>query len=215
MKKNLKISLVGAAMALASCTPPSFQLARTEIATAEISQINIEVNDLAIKVAPSQDEHIALVYYESETHKLTKALADGVLRLGVDNSADSFFGLQADLEYRTLSIFIPAESELSLSVITSNEDIEVADLRFVNLNLENNNGDIAFRNIPTSQNATFINKNGDITGNIIGSYDDYAIESEAKKGETNLPSSKNEGSKRLRAYNNNGDIDITISPLAQ
>ena len=52
------------------------------------------------------------------------------------------------------------------------------------------------------------NKNGDITGAIVGSYDDYAITCTVKKGESSLPEDKEGGSKTLTVSNNNGDIAI-------
>ena len=51
-------------------------------------------------------------------------------------------------------------------------------------------------------------KNGDISGTIAGSYDDFAIQSEIKKGESNLPGNKNGGEKTLTVSGNNGDVHI-------
>ena len=56
------------------------------------------------------------------------------------------------------------------------------------------------------------NKNGKITGTVAGSYDDYTIACNIKKGESNLPTEKNGGSKTLTATNNNGDIAIEFVP---
>ena len=38
--------------------------------------------------------------------------------------------------------------------------------------------------------------------------DDFAIQTEIKKGETNLPESTDGGEKTLYAANNNGDVQI-------
>ena len=54
-------------------------------------------------------------------------------------------------------------------------------------------------------------KNGDITGSILGSYDDYSINCQIKKGETNLPSKKDGGYKQLDVIVNNGDAKIEIN----
>ena len=51
-------------------------------------------------------------------------------------------------------------------------------------------------------------KNGNISGTIIGSYDDFSIQSEIKKGESNLPDNKNGGEKTLNISSNNGDVNI-------
>lgn len=43
---------------------------------------------------------------------------------------------------------------------------------------------------------------------MVGSYDDYAMSSHAKKGKNNLPELKEGGEKRLSVKTNNGDIQI-------
>ena len=45
-------------------------------------------------------------------------------------------------------------------------------------------------------------------GNGRGSYDDFAIQTEIKKGESNLPGDKESGSKALNVSCNNGDVNI-------
>ena len=52
-------------------------------------------------------------------------------------------------------------------------------------------------------------KNGDISGTVVGSYDDFAIQSEIKKGDSNLPN-KDGGDKTLNVTGNNGDVDIAF-----
>ena len=42
----------------------------------------------------------------------------------------------------------------------------------------------------------------------MGSYDDFAIQSEIKKGDSNLPNNKESGKKKLNVSGNNGDINI-------
>ncbi|HIZ45140.1 MAG TPA: hypothetical protein H9672_10580 [Firmicutes bacterium] len=51
-------------------------------------------------------------------------------------------------------------------------------------------------------------KNGDISGTVVGGYDDFAIQSKIKKGESNLPDSKEGGEKTLNVSGNNGDIRV-------
>lgn len=56
--------------------------------------------------------------------------------------------------------------------------------------------------------VTLNGKKGDIAGTISGSYDDFAIQSEIKKGESNLPGDKDSGEKTLNVSCNNGNISI-------
>ena len=51
-------------------------------------------------------------------------------------------------------------------------------------------------------------KNGNIEGTVIGSYDDFAIQTEIKKGESNLPDNKTDGAKTLNVSSNHGDVNI-------
>ena len=53
-------------------------------------------------------------------------------------------------------------------------------------------------------------KNGNVTGTVVGSYDDFSIQSEIKKGESNLPDNKDGGEKTLNVSSNNGDVNITF-----
>ena len=52
-------------------------------------------------------------------------------------------------------------------------------------------------------------KNGDIRGTVKGSYDDFSISTEVKKGDCNLPE-KSRGAKTLDVSCNNGDVMIDI-----
>ena len=51
-------------------------------------------------------------------------------------------------------------------------------------------------------------KNGNISGTITGSYDDFVIQTEIKKGKSNLPDNKDSGNKKLEVSGNNGDVNI-------
>ena len=54
-------------------------------------------------------------------------------------------------------------------------------------------------------------KNGDISGTVAGSYDDYSIQCSVKKGESTLPDSKAGGEKTLEAACNNGNVEISFA----
>ncbi len=51
-------------------------------------------------------------------------------------------------------------------------------------------------------------KNGNIAGTIIGGWDDFSISCNIKKGDCNLPASKEGGEKLFTASCNNGNINI-------
>lgn len=65
-----------------------------------------------------------------------------------------------------------------------------------------------FGDLDVGSALTLTVKNGDISGTIAGSYDDFSIQSEIKKGESNLPENKASGEKTLTVSGNNGNVDI-------
>lgn len=110
-----------------------------------------------------------------------------------------------------ITVHIPDTVLSSLTLHTIKEDISLPALTVTDqLRLSANGGDIFFENVSAANAITVENKNGNITGTIVGSYDDYAITCAVKKGESNLPKEKAGGSKTLTAINNNGDIDMEI-----
>ena len=56
--------------------------------------------------------------------------------------------------------------------------------------------------------VSLVSKNGGISGTIVGGMDDFSIVCRIKKGECNLPESKEGGEKSFSADCNNWDINI-------
>lgn len=78
------------------------------------------------------------------------------------------------------------------------------------ISISSNGGNIVFESLDVGSSLTLTAKNGNISGTVAGSYDAFAIQSEIKKGESNLPDNKAGGEKTLNISNNNGDINITF-----
>ena len=76
------------------------------------------------------------------------------------------------------------------------------------IDISTNGGNITFESLDVGNTLTLTAKNGDISGAVIGSYDDFAIQSEIKKGDSNLPDNKDSGDKTLKVSSNNGDVNI-------
>lgn len=97
----------------------------------------------------------------------------------------------------------------ALKISTTNEDISLPVLTVnSDVSLSAGGGNIVFDKLNVENTIRLTAKNGNITGSILGSYDDYTISCDSKKGESNLPSSKEGGAKTLTVSNNNGDIDV-------
>ena len=96
-----------------------------------------------------------------------------------------------------------------MDIYTTNENISVTSLTVTDhVTLSNNNGDISFDKLAVGNSLQIENKNGNISGSVVGNYDDFTISTESKKGENNLPASKDGGAKTLNVTNNNGDINV-------
>lgn len=78
------------------------------------------------------------------------------------------------------------------------------------ISISSNGGNIVFESLDVGSSLTLTAKNGNISGTVAGSYDAFAIQSEIKKGESNLPDNKAGGEKTLNVSSNNGDINITF-----
>ena len=131
-----------------------------------------------------------------------------------DNSKEwtDYIGVKPSEENRIISLRIPDKLLDTLILSTTNEDIKLCELSAVgNISVSVSGGNISFEKLDADDSITLISKNGNISGLIIGSYDDFDITCETKKGKSNLPSDKQGGSKILKVSNNNGDTDIEFS----
>lgn len=122
-----------------------------------------------------------------------------------------YIGSKPAAEDRRISLQLPDALLENLTISTTNEDITLPALAVTRqISLSTNGGSIAFETLDVGSALTLSAKNGDISGAVAGSYDDFSIQTEIKKGESNLPGDKDDGEKALRVSCNNGDIDIAF-----
>lgn len=122
-----------------------------------------------------------------------------------------YIGFKPDDEYRKILLQIPDALLENLTLSTTNEDITLSDLAVTgSISISSAEGDITFGTLAVGNALTLSAKNGDISGAVAGSYDDFSIHSEIKKGESNLPDNKDSGEKELNVSCNNGDVDIEL-----
>ena len=133
------------------------------------------------------------------------------MTLDLDQSWTDFVGVQPAAEYRTVCVYLPQELT-DVSVSTTNEAISATGtIAAQNVTMSVNGGELSFRKIAAEKSVTLNAKNGNITGTILGSWDDYAIVCNVKKGESSLPENKTGGSKTLSVDCNNGDVEVEIA----
>ena len=128
-----------------------------------------------------------------------------------DKEWTDYIGGKPSAENRKISLQIPDTLLENLTLSTTNENITLSTLAVTgSINISSNGGNIAFGNLDVGNALYLTVKNGDIEGTVIGSYDDFAIQSEIKKGKSNLPDNKTGGEKTLNVSSNNGDVNIEL-----
>ena len=216
MKKiiSLALCLVLGCFVLAGCSDNNDPFAQKEY-TADVSQIkeiSIDVRDRQIEVSLSEDDQIHIVYFENSKETYDIMVSDEkVLTMKSVSNKDwtDYIGGKPSAENRKISLQIPDGLLDTLTLSTTNEDIFLPALAVTgSISISSNGGNITFENLDVGNALYLTVKNGDIGGTVIGSYDDFAIQSEIKKGESNLPDNKDGGEKTLNVSCNNGDVNI-------
>lgn len=210
----LLMSLVLGVTGLTGCTNNSDVFTEKSYTSEgkEITEICIDVRDRQIEVMPSPDNQIHINYFESSKEYYDISISDNrtLTMTAASNKAwTDYIGGKSAADSRKILLQVPGALLTALKLSTTNEDISLSALT-VNgeVSLSSQGGNVIFDKLDVENTISLNAKNGDITGSIIGSYDDYAISCNSKKGESNLPPSKESGAKTLAAANNNGDIDI-------
>lgn len=209
----LVVCLVLSSFVLAGCSNSSEPFEeKSYTPDTQINEINLDVQDREIEVSLSEDEQIHIQYHENSKEYYDISVSDeNVLMMtsASDKEWTDYIGGKPSAENRKISLQIPDALLNTLILSTTNEDISLPTLAVTgSINLSSNGGNITFGNLDVGSALTLNVKNGDISGAIVGSYDDFAIQSEIKKGESNLPDNKDGGEKALNVSSNNGDVNI-------
>lgn len=215
MKKTISLALcliLGSSI-FSGCSDSSEPFeGKSYTADTRINEINLDVRDREIEVSLSEDEQVHIQYYENSKEYYDISVSDeNVLNMvtASDKEWADYIGVKPSAEGRKISLQIPDALLENLTLSTTNEDITLSALAVTgSIHISSNGGNIAFGNLEVGENLTLNVKNGDISGAVVGSYDDFSIQSEIKKGESNLPNNKDGGEKTLNVSGNNGDVNI-------
>ncbi len=214
MKKiiSLALCLVLGSFVLAGCSDSSDPLEeKSYTPDTQVREINLDAEDREIEVSLSPDEQVHIEYWENSKEYYEIAVSDGVLTMTSASSKEwtDYIGVKSSDEGRKISLQIPDALLENLTLSTTNEDISLLELAVTgSVSISSNGGDISFESLDVGSALTLNVKNGDISGTVVGSYDDFAIETEIKKGESSLPDEKDGGEKTLNVSGNNGDVNI-------
>lgn len=148
----------------------------------------------------------------NHSRKYDISISDGNVLTMVNVSSKEwtdYISAKASAENRKISLQIPDALIDALTLSTTNEDIILPVLSVTgNISISTNGGNIVFETLDAGKTLTLSVKNGDVSGGIKGNYDDFAIQSKIKKGDSNLPANKDNGNKTLKVSGNNGDVNI-------
>ncbi|NMS89325.1 DUF4097 domain-containing protein [Clostridioides difficile] len=221
MKKNLKklFSILGMLIVLSSilvgCSSSIDTIYKKKrYSILDIDNIEVDVKDRKIEVFPSSDKQIHISYYESEKEYYMIDLSEKnrlSIKYITNKDWSDYIGGKTSIENSTIKMWIPNESLENLNLKTSNGDIEISQLSFLSsVDIKVNNGNIELKELDARNSIELETKNGNIGGTLTGSYDDFFISNYIKKGKSNLPNDKHNGSKKLTTYTNNGDILLSF-----
>lgn len=215
MKKIISLGLcfVLGSFVLAGCSSESEPFEQKSYTSdTQISGIHLDVQDREIEVLLSEDEQVHIQYSENSKEYYDISVSDGVLTMTSASSKEwtDYIGVKPAAEDRKISLQIPDTLLENLTISTTNEDITLSPLAVTgSISLSSNGGNITFENVDVGNALSLTVKDGDISGTVIGSYDDFAIQTEIKKGESNLPN-KEGGEKTLNVSSNNGNVNVAL-----
>ncbi len=216
--KNVKIlalalCLVMSCFAMAGCSGQNeFFEEKSFTPSTQVTGVNVDVRDRKIEVTPSKDKQVHVQYFESSKEYYNISVSDAhvmTMTSASNKEWTDYIGGKPSAESRTIILQLPTSLLNTVALSTTNEDISLPALSVQrSINVSVNNGDIAFKALDVGSAVTLNAKNGDISGEIAGSYNDFAIQSTIKNGDSNLPASKDGGRKSLHVSCNNGDVSI-------
>ena len=205
-------TLLAALLAAVGCSGEEiFEAKRYSSGEDSVKSVSIDVTDRKVEVVASADGQVHIDYSESEQEFYSLWLSedgDLTMTLETDKGWTDFIGTKPAAQYRRITLAVPDGLD-ALTIRTTNEAIGVSTLTVQGaVLLDCNGGNIAFEQLGVGKSLDVTAKNGNITGSVLGGWDDFSIACEIKKGESNLPERKEDGEKSLTVNCNNGDIDI-------
>lgn len=179
----------------------------------EIEKVTVQVEERELEISASEDNRVHIDYFDGEKEYLTVVSGNGELTVRLENNKNwtDYFGVKPSAQYRKIKIGIPDNRLAAITVTTTNGDIILTDLAFLEqVSLGANGGNIVCERVSVGKSIDLTAKNGNISGAVIGGWDDFSISCKIKKGKCNLPELKEGGGKAFTAVCNNGDINIAF-----
>ena len=211
------LCLVMGCCALAGCSDNSQPFEeKSYTPDTQVREIQLDVEDRSIEVVLSPDNQVHIQYFENSKEYYQISVSDeNVLTMtsASDKAWTDYIGGKPAAEDRRIRLEIPDGLLENVTPSTTNEKITLPALAVTGeISLSSNGGNLSFESLDVGKALTLHAKNGNISGTIAGSYDDFVIQTQIKKGESNLPDEKSGGEKTLDVSCNNGDVSIAFAP---
>lgn len=196
-------SLLFMSLSLSSCQNEEvFEEKTFEINNEEVENLSINITNRHFEINESKDQNIYFSYFDSnkEVVEFFKNEESDLFEVSLSQNKkwSDFIGVKSSIDYRKVIISIPNKSLYDLSISTTNENIKINQMSFLDeLSISTNNGDIELSNVNCEKTIILDSKSDSINGSI-------------KKRNTNLPTLKEDGEKTLRVNANNGDINLSF-----
>lgn len=178
----------------------------------EIVKVTVQTTDRKLEIGASKDARVYLDYFDGEKEYLDITVSESkelTVKLVFDKDWTDYIGTKPSAKYRTVKLRLPDNLLAAFSAKMTNENISLSALSFSEqVDLNTNGGSIFCECVSVGKAINLTAKNGNISGTILGGWDDFSISCSVKKGDCNLPIAKEDGEKSLTARCNNGDINI-------
>ncbi|MDE6504963.1 MAG: DUF4097 domain-containing protein [Clostridia bacterium] len=178
----------------------------------QIEKVSVQVENRELEISASEDNKIYIDYFDGEKEYLDITVSESkelTIKLLYNKNWTDYIGIKTPKEYRKIKIRLPDNLIVAFKANTTNENITINSLSFKDsVNLQTGDGNIVCERVNVGNAINLTVKNGDITGSIIGGWDDFAMHCTIKKGNCNLPALKDGGEKSFTADCNNGNINI-------
>lgn len=207
MKKFFPILAAALTLFAAGCASESFT---AETYEGEAQAIVLDLENTAVEVLPAEGELVRIEYYVSDKRGVAFSLDGGTLTV-TSTAEGASVGALPDVEFRTVKVYVPAGLE-ALSLTTTGENVSLADISAGEIALDVNGGSIAVEELNVGTSLSLTAKNGNISGSVLGGWDDFAITCTVKKGKSSLPEEKAGGEKTLTVDCSNGDVSLELIP---
>ena len=162
----------------------TFEAKRYSSGEDSVKSVSVDVTDREVEIITSADGQVHIDYSESEQEFYSIRLSedgDLTMTLETDKGWTDFIGTKPAAQYRKITLAVPDGLD-ALTIRTTNEAIGVSTLTVQGaVLLDCNGGSVDFVQLGVGRSLNVTAKNGNITGSILGGWDDFPLPARSKR----------------------------------